>query len=152
MNREALGPVLIVVLGITLATGIVVGTLQEAVGLADRTVTAIDNGGLAVTLVAVFFLFDSTDYAGYRALGGRRILLDGAYVFVLAAVVTVAAATILAVAGLERLPASAGPLSVDGVDVAVSVAALFSGLYGFFLRNRRFFASPDPAADSSNPA
>jgi len=40
MNREALGPVLVVV--------------------------------PAITLVAAVFLFESTDYAGYRALGRRR--------------------------------------------------------------------------------
>ena len=45
-----------------------------------------------------------------------------------------------------------GPLSVDGVEVAVSVASLFSGLYGFFLRNRRFFDTPASAEQSSNPA
>ncbi|PSP89898.1 hypothetical protein BRC87_06945 [Halobacteriales archaeon QS_4_66_20] len=152
MNREALGPVVVVVVAITLATAVVVGTLQEAADAGDRAVTAIDNGGLAVMLVAVFFLFDSTDYAGYRALGGPRILLDGAYVFVVAAVVTAAAATGLEVIGLESLPATLGPLSVDGVEVAVSVPSLFSGLYGFFLRNRRFFDTPASAEQSSNPA
>ena len=152
MNREALGPVVLVVVTITLATAVVVGTLQEAADAGDRAVTAIDNGGLAVMLVAVFFLFDSTDYAGYRALGGPRILFDGAYVFVVAAVVTAAAATGLAVAGLDSLPATLGPLSVDGVEVAVSVASLFSGLYGFFLRNRRFFDTLASTEQPSNPA
>lgn len=151
MNRDALLPVVTVVLGATFATAVVVGTLQETVDATDRTVTAVDNGGLAVTLVAMFFLFDSTDYTGYRDLGSRRVLIDGAYVFVVGTVVTVIAATTLDAAGLESMPATVGPLSVDGVDVAVSVAALFSGLYGFFLRNRRFFLGP---ADGirSNPA
>lgn len=150
MNRDALVPALLVVLGTTVATAVLVGTLQGTVGVTERTVTAVDNGGLAVALVAVFFLFESTDYDGYRDLGGRRMLLDGAYVFALGTLVTVLAASALAVVGVESLPATLGPLSVDAVDVAVSVAALFSGLYGFFLRNRRFFVGP--AGASSDPA
>ena len=40
MNREALGPVVIVVVAITLATAVVIGSLQEAVDAGDQAVTA----------------------------------------------------------------------------------------------------------------
>lgn len=145
MNRDALFPVVVVVLGTLFVTSTVSVTLEESAGVGAPIVDGIDNGGLAVVLVAIFLLFESTDYAGYRSLGGRRLLTDGVLVFVLAAGVTALATAGLGALGLDTAGVTAGPLSVDGIDVGVSIVAFLSGLFVFFDRNRRFL---EPAGSS----
>lgn len=142
MNRDALIPVALISIAIIVLTSAVVGTLVETTDIADEYISAIENAGLALVLVAVLVLLEWLSFSKYRAKGTVRPVVDGALVFTVAFIVTATIALGAGALGLDDVGFDLGPLVVDIANFGSGVVGLVAGAYTFYARNRDCYISP----------
>jgi len=142
MDRDALGPVALVVLAVILLTSVVTATLDRIPEIPVVYTEAASNGGMAIVLVAVLVLFEWLSYEAYREKGLLWMLADAALVFVAGAVVTVVAIAGFEAAGLGDAGGEVGAVVVDVSALVSGLAAFLVAVYVFYARNRDVFQSP----------
>lgn len=136
MDRTALVPVAAGSTVVVVLTSLASTTLEYGLGLPVVYANAVQNGGMALVLVAVLMLFEWLSYEVYREKGLLRVGTDAVVVFLAASLVTVAIVTGLELTGLGDLGGEAAGVVVDVDGVLSGVAAFVAAVALFYLRNR----------------
>lgn len=149
MDRDALGPVLLVSIAVILLVSIVTAALEGAADVSPVYTEGISNGGMALVLVALLVLFEWLPYERYRENSAAWIATDAVLVFAVAAVVTIAALFGFEAAGLDDIGGDIGPLVLDVSAVVSAIVAFLAAVYVFYDRNRDAFQSPQERASET---